>query len=306
MAKVDTFNQLDHRFQLQPHHDPNHIFPEEYEMIKELRTKRPALSKESDKFLVVFLCARRHNLAETLDLLDKYTSKRKSLGFDEKPPTLHDIKLQEHMHTGAIFSPTGAIDKHERMVQYVWVAKDKPKERKGIEILYAWAFWETQYMIDNEPLKHLRNGHVMVISLTGASWSNIDLSSKGREWSKAMTGIFPKRMRAVYLTGGGAFLKAAWEVGKHVLAKKLVERMRFVNSEQLRDEIPENWLLTEYGGKLDVDIENWIQDILQNDEVRGSSETLAHEVSVKMANVQIAVDPAQSTSSSKKKEKGSS
>jgi len=85
--KKKTFNRLDERFQLTDAHDPEHIFPEELEMCKELRRLRPELKKETDKFLVTFLCARRHKMDEVLVLLDKYLTKRKELGYDKKKAT---------------------------------------------------------------------------------------------------------------------------------------------------------------------------------------------------------------------------
>jgi hypothetical protein len=60
--------------------------------------------KESDKFLVVFLCARRHNIPDTVKLLDKFIKKRKELGFDVNPPTIKDDALKRHFETGMFFS----------------------------------------------------------------------------------------------------------------------------------------------------------------------------------------------------------
>jgi hypothetical protein len=42
-TKKETFNQLDEQFQVLDHHDPDIIFPAEYEMIKEIRAQRPEL-----------------------------------------------------------------------------------------------------------------------------------------------------------------------------------------------------------------------------------------------------------------------
>lgn len=98
--KVETFNSLDEKYQLKPEHDDNHIFPEEYELIAELRKKRPELEKETDKFLCVFLFARRHNLDDTLELLDKYNKKKKELGFDVNPPSIKDEALKKHIEAG--------------------------------------------------------------------------------------------------------------------------------------------------------------------------------------------------------------
>jgi len=264
--KVETFNQLDPKFQLTPDHDPDHIFPEEYEFIKTLRSKRPELSGESDKFLVVFLCARRHNIDDTLELLDKFCKKRKALGFEDNPPTLDDEVLRNHLNEGMTMTPIRGSDNHERLINFIWVAKDNPKQR-DINTLYKWGFWETNFMIETESLRVLRNGHLYAINLAGAGWSNVDMSSKGREFTKALTGIFPKRIRKVLLFGGGAFLKAAYEVGKHVLSKKLIERVSFIKMEELKDNIPAEWLPHEYGGELEFTTDVWIQKLIEQETV---------------------------------------
>ena len=54
----------DPRFQLTDKHDAEHIFPEEHEMIAELRNRIPLLRFYSEKFIVYFLCARRHDVDE--------------------------------------------------------------------------------------------------------------------------------------------------------------------------------------------------------------------------------------------------
>ncbi len=69
-----TFNDLEVRFQLKPEHDENYIFPEELDMIKEIRVQlqeefRDELSSASDKFMLTFLLARRHNMKESVELL---------------------------------------------------------------------------------------------------------------------------------------------------------------------------------------------------------------------------------------------
>jgi hypothetical protein len=79
------------------HHDPEHIFPEEYEMIAELRRRVPELDHYfSDKFVVFFLCARRHNMDDTEELLKRYFSKRKEFG------------LESH-HTPDVFAEPGVV-----------------------------------------------------------------------------------------------------------------------------------------------------------------------------------------------------
>lgn len=69
-----TFNDLDKRFQLSPEHDPNHVFPEEMEMVRQMRDElskdfRAEIEAATDKFLLTFLFARRHKVKESVELL---------------------------------------------------------------------------------------------------------------------------------------------------------------------------------------------------------------------------------------------
>jgi len=263
--KVETFNQLDEKFQLQPHHDNNHIFPEELEMIEEMRKKRPEFEKESDKFLCTFLCARRHNVEQTLELLDNYIAKRKELGFDANPPTLKEEYLRKHIETGVILRGKGVVDKHERLLHYVNVAKDKPKDRP-INVLYAYGFWETKYQIENETLRTLRNGSVLVVDFKGFGLSNVDLSPKGVEFSKALSGVFPKRIRKVYLINGGWLLKLIFEAAKLMLSKKLCDRVEVGTVDGLKNLVNDDHLLSDYGGKSSMTVKDWVEEIKKDEE----------------------------------------
>lgn len=263
--KVETFNSLDERFQLKPEHDDNYIFPEELELISELRKRRPELEKETDKFLCVFLFARRHVLDDTIELLDKYMKKRKELGFDVNPPSIKDETLRKHIEAGIILKQKYAVDNHSRLLHYIFVAKDKPKERP-ITTLYAYGFWETTYQIQTETLRTWRNGSTLVVDFKSFGLSNIDLSPKGIEYSKALSGLYPKRIRKVYLLNGGWLLKIISEGAKLVLSKKLCDRVEVTTPEGLKNAIPEEWLLTEYNGKNTFCAQDWIEGIRKDEE----------------------------------------
>lgn len=263
--RVETFNSLDERFQLKPEHDDNHIFPEELELIQELRKRRPELQAETDKFLCVFLFARRHSLDDTVELLDKFNKKRRELGFDVKPPSIKDETLRKHIEQGMILKQKFSVDNHNRLLHYIYVAKDKPKDRP-ITTLYAYGFWETSYQIQTETLRTWRDGSTFVVDFKGFGLSNIDLSPKGIEYSKALSGLYPKRIRKVYLLNGGWLLKLISEGAKLVLSKKLCDRVEMTTPEGLAKAIPEQWLLTEYGGPNTFNSADWIEGIREDEE----------------------------------------
>jgi len=263
--KGETFNALDERFQLQPQHDDNHIFPEEYEMITEMRRKKPELEKESDKFLCVFLFSRRHDVEDTLELLEKYMKKRKEFGFDVNPPNVKEEALKKHIETGVILKQKGSVDKHDRLLNYIFVAKDRPKERQ-MNVLYAYGFWETTYQIQTETLRSWRNGSVLVVDFKDFSLFNVDFGPKTIEYSKALSGVFPKRIRKVYLMNGGWLLKLISEGAKLVLSKKLSDRVETVHQDALKQLIPDEWLLRDYGGSSDYTVNTWVDNVIKEQE----------------------------------------
>jgi len=290
-VKVETFNSLDEKYQLKPEHDDNHIFPDELELVAELRKRRPELEKETDKFLCVFLFARRHNLDDTVELLDKYMKKRRELGLDVNPPSIKDESLKKHIEQGMIIKQKFSVDNYGRLLHYIFVAKDKPKERP-ITTLYAYGFWETTYQIQTETLRTWRNGSTLVVDFKGFGLSNIDLSPKGIEYSKALSGLFPKRIRKVFLLNGGWLLKLISEGAKLVLSKKLCERVEVTTPEGLKGNIPEEWLLAEYNGKCEYTTADWLEDI-KKDEEKWSKEDKEQQRKIyesSLVNASVAVE----------------
>ena len=89
-ANEPTFNDLEPRFQIHSHHDENHIFPEEYEMIKRLRQEFPPLQKWKDKKIVWYLCSRRHDFEQVRKIVSNHLTLLKKFGIDEKLPNLYD------------------------------------------------------------------------------------------------------------------------------------------------------------------------------------------------------------------------
>lgn len=86
---MNTLNKLDEKFQITEKHDPDHIFPEELEYIKQLREEFPDLQFYSDKWIVYFLCARRHDLDEVRELLGKFLKMRTDYGWRTSMPDIY-------------------------------------------------------------------------------------------------------------------------------------------------------------------------------------------------------------------------
>lgn len=253
VTKVKTDNDLEERFQWHKGLDPDHIFEDEYVLIKKLRDQIPELAKETDKFCAVFLFARRHNIEDTVTLLKKFYKKKAE--FQHMFPGQHipSFKYNAYLTNnvvaggGAMIHSIGKADNKDRMLRYFYMGIDKPSGRVFNET-YPCLFWQTYFQIQTEPLNIWRNGVAIVVDLKGAGLNNIDISSKGRELNSALQGTFPFRIRAMYVVNGGWVISALLTAAKIALPKKLYERIKLMDQSELKNMIPPSNLTPQYGG----------------------------------------------------------
>jgi len=254
MSKPHTANELDERFQWREPLDPDHIFPEEYEMIKQLRSEVPQLEAETDKFAAIFLFARRHDMKECKKLVENFYKKKDkySEAFDGHHfPTFKYTKILQTNRTFGgmpMLQPKGYRDKMGRMLRIMQMELDRPSLR-SLELMYAICFWHIYYLVATEPLNAWRNGTMILLDMKNIGWHNFDLSSKGRDLSKALQGVFPNRIRSIVLVNGGGFLNALVTAAKLVLPKKMMQRVTTIHVEELKNLIPEDYLVPRFGGE---------------------------------------------------------
>jgi len=248
-----TENDLDEKFQWHKGLDPDHIFEEELEMIKKLRKQIPELELETDKFVAVFLFARRHNLDETQALLKKFYKKKAEYSHMFPGQHIPSFKYNPYLINnmvdggGSMLHPLGKRDNKDRMLRYFYMGLDKPSARK-LDETYASLFWQTYYEIQTEPLFAWRNGIAIIVDLKGTSLHNIDVSSKGREINAALQGVFPFRIRGLMVINGNWVVSALLTAAKIALPKKLYERIKMMPEATLKDLIPPENLSSTYGG----------------------------------------------------------
>jgi hypothetical protein len=82
--------------------------------------------------LVFFLCARRHDVDETLQLLTRYHNQMIELGFDKDFPNSHTPLFQSFIANRAGLHVPGARDKHDRMVYVFWMRRNTPQPFKAM------------------------------------------------------------------------------------------------------------------------------------------------------------------------------
>jgi len=273
MGKTKFENELDERFQWHEGLDPDHIFDEEKEMIQVLRSKIPDLEAEDDKFVATFLFARRHDMKDIESLLLKFFKKKRELQheiFDgQHIPTLKYTKiLQDNPNFGGspMLQPVGYRDKLGRMLRYLPLELDNPSSR-DLPLTYAILFRHMYFQLGTEPLSSWRNGNVMILDMKNVGWNNVDFSSKGREISRMVQGMFPTRIRALFLVNCGPLVSALSTAAKLVLPGKMMKRVKHISVEDLKDLIPPQYLLPQYGGQSrEYGLPEAVKEVMEHEE----------------------------------------
>jgi len=272
VKRPKTENDLDEKFQWNKTLDPDHIFEEELEMIKKLRKQIPELELENDKFVAVFLFARRHNLDETQALLKKFFKKKEEHAHMFPGQHIPSFKYNHFLEDnvvqggGSMLHPKGKRDNSGRMLRYFLMGIDKPAGREVHET-YVSLIWQTYYQIQTEPLNAWRNGIAIIVDLKGAGLNNIDISSKGREVHAALQGVFPFRIRAMMVINGNWVVSALLTAAKIALPKKLYERIKLMPESSLKDLVPLDSLSSTYGGNSPpFTYKVWLEEIAKTEE----------------------------------------
>ncbi|PRP89091.1 hypothetical protein PROFUN_01811 [Planoprotostelium fungivorum] len=250
-----TLNGLPAHLQWRPELDEDHIFPEEHEMIQEVRrTFSEDVADWSDKLILYFLFARRCDISQSIPLIARYIQMLKDLGWLHRRPTLDDAPM---LKNGSILFYPRAVDKCDRLLVFLNMKLLQPgklsKEENLITLVY-----ETNLIADTMPIRYLRNGCTQVLEMEGFGVRNIDASHDGMEVLKAMQGVFPRRTRQFYVMNGGFVVRMVMGLAKRVLPAKLIERVDTVNNKKLRELVDDEWIPEKYGGKCQVSLESTI------------------------------------------------
>jgi hypothetical protein len=168
-----TFNELDEKFQLNPEDDDEKIFEEEIQMITELRNHfGKELDCLNDKFLAWFLCARRHNLEQVIELLHSFLSKRKESEYEDIAPSVDSFEeLTWLISQRTWFFLPNLRDQYGRAVEFFVMRNNDAKKRQGGDIkrLVRFLFWKADLYVASLPLRVLREGIVWTIDLESFS-----------------------------------------------------------------------------------------------------------------------------------------
>jgi len=297
MKKTKVTNDLEDCFQWREGLDPDHIFDKEKEMIKQLREIIPELDHENDKFVAVFLFARRHDIQAVTTLLRGFF-KRKADHFEsalagQHIPSFKYTPLLQKFSVSSdspMMHPTGYRDKYGRMVRMMVLNRVSTSSSYDLEQAYAFSFWQVYYIIETEPLNSWRNGIVLLLDLKRLEWGNINvlLNSNGREIGKAIRDIFPFRVRSMLAVNGNLLISALANACKVILPKKIMERARLVDIDGLKEVILPEYLVPHFGGNAaPFSFQDWEDQITDTEEELFAKGIWKIPTAVKVEEIQL-------------------
>jgi len=277
LPEYKTFNSLAPEFQVTDDHDPDYIYPREYELIAEMRRLVPSVTKWPERYILVFLFARRHSVPHTVKLLNKHLAYIKSLGCieiseDNLYPFTPDQLTEEEFKLSLLEGPLAykhiLVDKHNRLLQIV-----KPSHwvygRISMKKYVCFVLWWYYYSWQHVPLCIHRNGMAVIIDMTNMGWSNLDYSSDVQNFLVHALSCFPGRMRQAWLVNSGWILNTALTLLSYVLSAKLMSRMVTVTPEGLFEQVDKEYIPVNLGGNWDPDFrKEWYEKVLQLDALK--------------------------------------
>jgi hypothetical protein len=274
LPEYNTPNSLAPEFQVTPDHDPEHIFAREYELIEEVRKLVPGVAKWPDRYILVFLFARRHSVPHTVKLLNKHIQYCQSMGFreiteDNLYPFTPDQLTEEELKLaleGPLIYKHGIVDKHNRILQIVrprnWV-KGRINMTKYVSFVFWWHYYSWQHV----PLSIHRNGIAVIIDMTNMGWANLDFSADAQNFITSAVTCFPGRMRQAWLVNSGWILNTALTLLSYIISAKVMSRMVTVTQETLFENIDKQNIPRELGGTWDYDYrKDWLEKVIELDE----------------------------------------
>jgi hypothetical protein len=236
------------RFQITKEHDLNHIFEEERQLLEEMK-KHPIADSFSDRFLLIFLICRKHNVERTVKTLEGYMALRKEHNLGLGNIRTQDMNEQMAAGGSQIYYK-GRSDREGRLVVYKFMEHWHPK-KYTLDQMVAYIFWFWNSVMTNEPLSVFRKGIILVNDMRGAGLGNIETSSKMKKFATSLMEHFPTRIHAVYVIHAGFVTKLMIGFAKLVFKKKMTKRIQIVHDTKLADFIDQPHLLKEYGGEVD-------------------------------------------------------
>jgi len=276
LPQYDTFNDLSPEFQLTSQHDDNHVFPGEFDLIEQVKNQCPETQEWPDRFVLIFLFARRHSVPHTIKLIKRHLNWLEQLGFEPicmsknrlypfKPEELDEVERKYALYGGHTLYKHVLVDKHDRLLQYKIMRYWLPGSH-SLRDYIATVLWWYYYTFQFVSLRIHRNGHSVVVDMKSMGWSNIEISRATKDFLLNATGGLPGRLRCCWIVHSNWMLNTAMAVAKYIVSAKILARVSTVQLDTLAEEIEKECLPVDLGGEWDPDLKSeWVDKVYELD-----------------------------------------
>jgi len=136
-----------------------------------------------------------------------------------------------------------------------------------VESCVQWTVWNGMHGGLYDSMDYFRNGIMMVADLEGMGWDNVDVTVQ-RRISSALLDNFPMRTCKILIINPPWILNAFLGGMSLFIKKKVMERIYVLeNKEDLLTHIDKEYLLKEYGGDVEYEVEDWFK-FLEEEEAK--------------------------------------
>ncbi|KAL6065549.1 Tyrosine-protein phosphatase non-receptor type 9 [Balamuthia mandrillaris] len=239
------------------------LTPKEAEALDEMKAKGPELCEGfRDAFLARFLFARKLDTDRALTLLRNHREWREKYFIDQ----FNVEEVADMLQTGFVQWVPGTRDRQGRGVNFIFPAKFELSFLQDCK-KYLWFTYYMGDIIFDHSIDYMREGCLLIQDFTNASFNdlvhmaggggNAEMKHLTRELQDHVPGRFP----------GVLLVNAPWYVrwlirlvkASGIVKEKLINRVRVVTLEELKEYVDEDNLLKELGGNLEFDHLEWLQ-----------------------------------------------
>jgi len=154
----------------------------------------------------------------------------------------------------------GTRDKLGNPISYLILANYIVKDYTFEEYVKSFTYI-FRHSILKETLDCFRNGVTFVESLKNVSiMKNVDTRVSSQKLMKSLPNNFPLLIRSILVVDAGFIIKILLKIAKFFVKKKVIARVRILEKrEQLLEYIDSNQLITEFGGTLEFDFDEYVK-----------------------------------------------
>jgi hypothetical protein len=233
----------------------------------------PALKEElkeaadgvSDEYLLNFLHWKPNirRAADRFHIFQKWHTETSWANTDLK--LTQCTKLKKHVSSNVIIAPESLVAKDGSTVLVGRLRNNDMTDGRRPEDVCRMILYVIDRAIERQSTKE--HGIILFHDLKGVGKNNVDINI-AKLLLGAIIGHFPLKIKGIYLYNAPLFFRGLFSMIMTLLfSKKLRQRVHFVTSlDDIHDVIDRDLLLVEHGGKLDFDVEDWVERQIEREE----------------------------------------